>query len=425
MKLIHRDWKTTSLQVVADIVMGQSPSSEFYSTDEIGLPFLQGCGEFGRRHPEHKLYCSQIRKLANKGAILFSVRAPVGKLNIADKDYIIGRGLGSISGTLVSTHYLEHFLQFKAMRLNVISQGSTFEAINSTQLARWPVAHPINKHEQTKIAETLSIVDKAIEQTELLIAKQQRIKSGLMQELLTRGIDENGKLRSEITHEFKDSPLGRIPVEWKVSPLSEFADIRVSNVDKKIYKAETTIKLCNYMDVYTNDYVTASIDFLSATASKSEIYRFGLQAGDVIITKDSETPDDIGVSSVVTETIDKLVCGYHLALIRLRNSDVDSIYLAKQISSTLISRYYALNANGSTRFGLLLGTIEDTWIPIAPYPEQIKIAKTLFQVDETIEKTESIAVKLNRIKTGLMQDLLTGKVRVTRLLTRTEVENEE
>ena len=69
------------------------------------------------------------------------------------------------------------------------------------------------KSEQTKIAEILSTVDQAIDQTEALIAKQQRIKTGLMQDLLTRGIDENGNLRSEETHEFKDSPLERIPVE--------------------------------------------------------------------------------------------------------------------------------------------------------------------------------------------------------------------
>ena len=78
--------------------------------------------------------------------------------------------------------------------------------------------------EQAKIAEVLSTVDRAIEQTEALIAKQQRIKTGLMQDLLTRGIDEHGNLRSEQTHEFKDSPLGRIPVEWDVKALDEIVD---------------------------------------------------------------------------------------------------------------------------------------------------------------------------------------------------------
>ena len=80
------------------------------------------------------------------------------------------------------------------------------------------------KPEQSKIAEILSTVDQAIDQTEALIAKQQRIKAGLMQDLLTRGIDEDGNLRSENTHEFKDSPLGRIPVEWEVKELNGLVD---------------------------------------------------------------------------------------------------------------------------------------------------------------------------------------------------------
>src|SRR5438105_6589456 len=103
--------------------------------------------------------------------------------------------------------------------------------------------------------------------------------------------------------------------EWPASKLRSVADVRVSNVDKKFYAAETPVRRCNYRDVYANDYVTAAIDFMTASASKMEIERFGLMAGDVVITKDSETPDDIGVSAVIAEQLSGLVCGYHLALI--------------------------------------------------------------------------------------------------------------
>ena len=175
---------------------------------------------------------------------------------------------------------------------------------------------------------------------------------------------------------------------WSTCKLGDIADVRVSNVDKKTSNAETPVKLCNYMDVYANDYVTKSIDFMAASASKSEIERFRLQAGDVIITKDSETPDDIGVPAVVTDSIDGLVCGYHLALVRPRSDIVDSIYLAKQLSTAPIARYFALNASGSTRFGLPISAIEDTRIPVAPKPEQSKIAEILSTVDRAIEQTE-------------------------------------
>ena len=196
-------------------------------------------------------------------------------------------------------------------------------------------------------------------------------------------------------------------VNWSTCKLRDIADVRVSNVDKKTSNAETPVKLCNYMDVYSNDYVTNSIDFMAASASKSEIERFHLQAGDVIITKDSETPDDIGVPAVVTDSIDGLVCGYHLALIRPRSDVVDSIYLAKQLSTGPIARYFASSASGSTRFGLSTSVIEDTQIPVAPIAEQTNIAEVLFGLDRAIEQTEALIAKQQRIKTGLMQDLLT------------------
>ena len=104
--------------------------------------------------------------------------------------------------------------------------------------------------------------------------------------------------------------------KWKEKYLTEIADIRVSNVDKKIYPNKSLVKLCNYMDAYSNDYITSKISFSIGSADENEIKRFGLQINDVIITKDSETPDDIAVSAVVVEEIENLICGYHLAILR-------------------------------------------------------------------------------------------------------------
>jgi len=195
--------------------------------------------------------------------------------------------------------------------------------------------------------------------------------------------------------------------EWPTRKLRDIADVRVSNVDKKIYRSETAIKLCNYMDVYENDYVTGAIDFMIGSASRAEIERFAIQRADVIITKDSETPDDIGVPAVVIEDIPGLVCGYHLCLIRPKNDEIEPIYLAKQLGTSKVSKYFAIHARGSTRFGLPVGAIENLDVPFAPKPEQAKIAEILSTVDRAIEQTESLIVKQQRIKTGLIQDLLT------------------
>lgn len=194
---------------------------------------------------------------------------------------------------------------------------------------------------------------------------------------------------------------------WDVKKLRDLADIRVSNVDKKIYPSERPVKLCNYMDVYTNEYIDGSIQFMEGSANDAEIERFGLNIGDVIITKDSETPDDIGIPTVIHEQIDNLVCGYHLALIRPDNEKIDSIFLSKYLSTSRVANYFALHASGSTRFGLPIGAIESVEILTPPIKEQTQIATILSTIDRAIEQTEALITKQQRIKTGLMQDLLT------------------
>ena len=127
----------------------------------------------------------------------------------------------------LDTEYLLHNLSFRYSELRSRSAGGGRAGLTKTILDQLPLPLPAVP-EQSKIAEVLSTVDRAIEETEALIAKQQRIKTGLMQDLLTRGIDEDGNLRSEQTHEFKDSPewdLGRISAEWDILQLGELAAV--------------------------------------------------------------------------------------------------------------------------------------------------------------------------------------------------------
>jgi type I restriction enzyme S subunit len=104
---------------------------------------------------------------------------------------------------------------------------------------------------------------------------------------------------------------------------------------------------------------------MQATAIQLEIDRFGLQVGDVIITKDSETPDDIGIPAVVDYATPDLVCGYHLALLRPRKNEVDPTFLAKQLSHSRLGRYFGQQANGLTRYGLPTAVVANAplWLP--------------------------------------------------------------
>lgn len=198
--------------------------------------------------------------------------------------------------------------------------------------------------------------------------------------------------------------------EWANIALADIADIRFSNVDKKDIHGEVPVRLCNYMDVYGNDYITANLQFMEASATRAEIERFRVERGDVIVTKDSETPDDIGIPAVVVEEIPNLVCGYHLALIKPHREKIDATYLAKQLSSKPIAARLAQLANGSTRYGLSSSAIASTTIPLAPLAQQRRIAEILSTLDEAIEQTEALIAKHQQIKAGLMHDLFTRGV---------------
>jgi len=214
--------------------------------------------------------------------------------------------------------------------------------------------------------------------------------------------------------------------DWRTVQLHEVADIRVSNVDKKAVAGELPVKLCNYMDVYGNDYIRADLPFMEATATAVEIERFGVRRGDVMITKDSETPDDIGRPSVVLDDVESLVCGYHLAQLRPREAVVDPTYLSKQLSLPETSAYFAQRATGSTRYGLSTRTIAQTPIRLAPLVEQQRIAAILTSLDTAIEATEALIEKHQQIRAGLLHDLfargvaLDGSIREAQVPSRAD-----
>lgn len=207
---------------------------------------------------------------------------------------------------------------------------------------------------------------------------------------------------------------------WESCSLSELADIRISNVDKKSKLGERPVYLCNYMDVYSNDYINSGLEFMESTANSMECIKFGVEAGDVLITKDSETPFDIGISSVVTQEVEGLICGYHLALIKPNRDVVNPIFLAKQLGSEGVLSYFSRVAAGSTRYGLSNGAIARTKITFPPLADQHRIAHILQAIDQAIEKTEALIEKYQQIKAGLMHDLFTrgigadGKLRPSR-----------
>jgi type I restriction enzyme S subunit len=217
-----------------------------------------------------------------------------------------------------------------------------------------------------------------------------------------------------------------VPAGWQVTRLDAAADVMFSNVDKHTIEGETSVQLCNYVDVYKNDRITNGIDFMEASADEREIRKFQIRRGDVLATKDSEAADDIAISSLVAEDLPGVLCGYHLAMIRPRFQSVSGPFLAWLHASKSFLAQYEAKAVGVTRFGLSQYAFRSARIPLPPPDEQQRIAAYLDANCAAIDA--AVAAKRRQLETldALRKETITSAV--TRGLkpgTRTKASGED
>ena len=316
-------------------------------------------------------------------------------------------GLARPSGDLVDGAFLAAALNsatcrrhFTRVANGVTRFGLTLEAARSLPVFLPPL------HEQRAIADVLDSIDVAIERTEGIIAATEALRDALLHELLTRGVPGWHT-------EWKDVPgVGTIPVDWEVVRLGDVAEVAFSSVDKKTVVGEVPVRLCNYIDVFYNRRVTPDMDFMEATASTKELGKWNLKMGDVLFTKDSETPEEIGIPAFVETDMPDVLCGYHLGLARPRTQLLDGAYLAEALSSPRLTFQFSRIANGVTRFGLTLGATNRIKIPLPPIKEQQTMAGLLDGVDTTLVEVKNERDGLRLLKDATADALLTGRTRI-------------
>jgi type I restriction enzyme S subunit len=181
-------------------------------------------------------------------------------------------------------------------------------------------------------------------------------------------------------------------------PLWSVADIRPSNVDKKSDPSEAAVRLVNYTDVYYNQRISADLDLMGATASADHIERFRVLPGDLIITKDSETSDDIGIPALVETASHDMVCAYHLSLLRPDTNRVDPRFLFWCLDSSATKGYWRTASFGVTRVSIPLGTVARLPVPDLDLGTQKGIAAYLDretgEIDAMLAKLEALIVEL-------------------------------
>jgi len=254
-------------------------------------------------------------------------------------------------------------------------------------------------------------IDVLIEKDKKLIELLKERRTALINHAMTKGLDPNAKM--------KDSGIewiGEIPEGWEVRKLKQVTSISISNVDKKSKPDEKDVLLCNYNEVYNKESITSNLSFMKATATIEQINKFSIKKGDVIITKDSETYEDIAIPSLVEENLNNIVCGYHLALIRPNESKIKGEFLLRIFQSRKINYQFIVSANGITRFGISTYPIKNSFVIVPPIPEQITIInfldESIAKIDKIIQKIQQKIKLLEEYKKSLIHHVVTGKVDV-------------
>ena len=416
-----KGWQNHRLDKIGELYSGATPStanSSFWGGDivwitpsdlsELNTAYLHD----SKKKITEKGYNACSAHLLPPNSITISSRAPIGYVALPQVEFCTNQGCKSILlSDAFDPEFTYHNVRFHINKLKNLGEGTTFAEISKAALATIELPFPHNRKEQTQIAAILSTIDKAIEQTEAIIAKQQRIKTGLMQDLLTRGIDEAGNIRSEATHEFKDSPLGRIPVEWEVRSISNFAESIVDCPHTTPNFQESGILVARTFNIKSGCF-GGEYSYVSEEEYHERIQRLEPMPDDIVFTR--EAP--VGEAFVIPEKM-KVCLGQRTMLIRCMKAVALPDFFVHQIYSEEMRVRFDRMVGGTTNPHLNVADVRSLLFKCPKIPEQTEILQTLKNAQTIITQNESVRRKYVQQKTGLMQDLLTGKVRVTDLLT--------
>ena len=264
--------------------------------------------------------------------------------------------------------------------------------------------------ERRRIARILDTADDAIQHTERVIAKLKAVKVGLLNDLLTRGLDQHGHLRDPEAHpeQFKDSRLGRIPTGWHSTPLSEICAIISRG------KAPTYVEQSNVLAIGQRCVQEPGFDPSAARPQDERRLSDALLAvpGDVLLN--STGTGTIGRACVFDGMPQTYVVDGHVTLLRTHSQRADGRWLNALFQLEAVQQYFASYCySGSTnQIELSRNRLEASRFAVPPAAEQRRIGGILDAADDAIRQTENELAKLRQVKLGLMDDLLSGKVRV-------------
>jgi type I restriction enzyme S subunit len=369
-------------------------------------------GKLRIRSSERKITEKALKEinltLMPKGSIILSTRAPVGYVATLEEDSAFNQGCkGLIPRNMyeILTEFYTYYLSSKKEVLQNLSGGSTFLELSKNRLEKLSMPY-LSMREQQGIVGVFGVFDSAIELADRVIAKTERLKKGLMLQLLTRGIGHT---------EYKDTPIGKMPREWNVETiegvvLKKKGAIKIGPFGSQLKKTELVtegIKVYGQENIMKNDFLSGS-RFL--TSAKYETLKTcELTADDVIITM----MGSVGFSGVFPRSAQKGIMDSHLLRIQVDKSKCLPSFLSRLVNdSALVKKQIKTMSQGAIMSGLNSQIVRAVKIPLPKIQEQEKIVEIMAVFDRKIALERREKVKIEKVKKGLMDLLLTGKIRI-------------
>jgi type I restriction enzyme S subunit len=409
-KAIPKEWNLIDLSELSELITkGTTPTTNGFPYLEDGVNFVKvesihSNGSFIPSmfaHVGSDCHHSFKRSQLNEGDILFTIAGALGRSAIVKKDILPANTNQAVAiirlNDLDNKDYIFHYLRgnrvkelIKRINVSTAQANLSLGQINKFKIPLPPLP------EQQKIAEILSTVDAKIEIIDQQISETQELKKGLMQQLLTKGIGHT---------EFKDSALGKIPKSWEVNKIGETCHSFAGGTPKrsvKEYYKNGTISWVKSGEV-DNDNITSAKESVTELAINETSTRL-IKSKSILVALYGATAGKVGVLKIDA-------CSNQAVL--AINSNVDFIsnqflyHFLKSITKTLLDL-----CQGSGQPNLSKKIIDNVNIPIPQKGEQQKIATILTTTDEKLQVLSEKKTSYQELKQGLMQQLLTGKVRV-------------
>jgi len=396
---IPEEWDVTKLASTSKIIMGQSPNSEFYNEVGEGLPLIQGMSDIKDGKTQPRYWTTQITKECHPDDIILSVRAPVGNVARSIHHGCIGRGV-CVVRSKKSSDFIFQLLKYMEPVWARYSQGSTFEAVVSKDVKQFPVPNPPYP-EQKRIAEILNTWDRAIEQTRQLIDAKQRLKKGLMQQLLT------GRMRFP-GFGAPVEKAGELPEGWEEKTLGDMGTFSKGANIQKSDLVDEGIPCIRYGEIYTvHDFILK--EFKSYISSSTAMSSKRIYKGDILFAGSGETREEIGKCIAYVDEYEAYAGG---DVIIFRSNESNPYYLGYLLNHPLIIKQKSALGQGYSIFHIYPNMLKKLIIHLPPRNEQKMIVHVISTLDNEILRLVKLTKFLNLQKLGLLQKLLSGEVRV-------------